>query len=773
MDNNQRSGTHQFLQALFNAHPHIGQAVHQIVHSFAPHAPLPSERLPVNHPDLAHMPPSERIPSGSAPEAPDREMTPVEDIARDDQDPSTLHDAPAVASSQPPPQQDAAPSYEANGPAPSLQPASSSSADIEMHDDEARESNGTFTPTSEPQPRSTRRARVDDEEDEEDSRETNRQRMHSPNPSDSHAPRVAPQGAQPQTTQPPQPDTPPGYPPPPYNGVIYTIDFFPPPPPGDAQGHDDTHGHHHHHHHPAPPMFNFTFQIPFSPSGSAPATGANDAHPGAPPIPDFAQLFGAPGDGVPVMFPFFPFGIPRDTPHDDPERAERLIRGLEPVTPSLLQRLEQISGDSGDACCSICFDKLTAEGGGFEMESSESQSDAGPTSEQPDDASRERTPSRDASESSIPKDLPRVVTLPCSHVYHTACLFPWFTKPGRTTCPSCRFDIDPDSLTYVPPRQRRARRTQSSQRQPDAQPTQAPAAQPAEAQAQPAPQPQAQPEAAPQAHPAPNTVPNGQERGFRPIMIPLEFSFFFPIGPGAPPPPPSPGPGAGAEAGAAPQPPENWTRLFGPPPPLHASANVGTASAGQQGSNPPNTDEAGQDRWFELLTGRPAAGSRTDAPSASANAAAGGAVPQRPPMTSSRSQGRPRPPEKRQWTPPAPPGLTLRQRVERRERELGLRCWDVSCGLGPSDEDPVPVIDPAVMRQVAIRPLGSADANARVCEHTFHPSCLVSAERVAGWGAEDKTEEKEGEEVQVSCPVCRAVGAISRTDWDEGACALA
>jgi len=118
----------------------------------------------------------------------------------------------------------------------------------------------------------------------------------------------------------------------------------------------------------------------------------------------------------------------------------------------------------------------------------------------------------------------------------------------------------------------------------------------------------------------------------------------------------------------------------------------------------------------------------------------------------------------------------LRERVERKERELGLRCSDISCGLGPSDEDPLPVIDPRTIRQVVIRPLkGQEQGRDSVCEHIFHPACLVSAERVAGWsGADQKREVEDGEEeVQVSCPVCRAVGVISREDWDEGACALA
>lgn len=83
----------------------------------------------------------------------------------------------------------------------------------------------------------------------------------------------------------------------------------------------------------------------------------------------------------------------------------------------------------------------------------------------------------------------------------------------------------------------------------------------------------------------------------------------------------------------------------------------------------------------------------------------------------------------------------------------------------------MPVIDARMVRQIEIHPAGKQEG--AVCEHTFHTACLVSAERVAGWGGEDKKEEKEGDAVEVSCPLCRAVGCISRTDWDEGACALA
>ena len=110
--------------------------------------------------------------------------------------------------------------------------------------------------------------------------------------------------------------------------------------------------------------------------------------------------------------------------------------------------------------------------------------------------------------------------------------------------------------------------------------------------------------------------------------------------------------------------------------------------------------------------------------------------------------------------------------MERKERELGLRCSDISCGLAPTDEDPLPVIDPQTIHRIALR---SPKDQEHVCEHAFHPACLVSAERVAGWSGADQKREVGGgeEEVQVSCPSCRAVGVISREDWDEGACALA
>ena len=187
--------------------------------------------------------------------------------------------------------------------------------------------------------------------------------------------------------------------------------------------------------------------------------------------------------------------------------------------------------------------------------------------------------------------------------------------------------------------------------------------------------------------------------------------------------------------------------------------------------------------FFQQLLGRPLPqGMAMGGAPRPATGAAPGPIPVPPGPIPFAMPTHPHPPAqpepKRAWAPPPPPGATLRERIERKEREMGLRCSDISCGLGPTDEDPIPVVDPRAVRRIHIRPLPSRPEDAgktAVCEHAFHPACLVSAERVAGWsGADQKREVEEGEEdVEVSCPVCRAVGCISRADWDEGACALA
>ena len=92
-----------------------------------------------------------------------------------------------------------------------------------------------------------------------------------------------------------------------------------------------------------------------------------------------------------------------------------------------------------------------------------------------------------------------------------------------------------------------------------------------------------------------------------------------------------------------------------------------------------------------------------------------------------------------------------------------MRCSDVSCGIGPSDDDPFVDLSAGLKKQLSIHQCG--DENVKVCGHAFHSACLVSAERVALRGADAAIV---GDDVEVSCPVCKGVGCVSRKDWDEG-----
>lgn len=139
----------------------------------------------------------------------------------------------------------------------------------------------------------------------------------------------------------------------------------------------------------------------------------------------------------------------------------------------------------------------------------------------------------------------------------------------------------------------------------------------------------------------------------------------------------------------------------------------------------------------------------------------------------------------RTWTLPSPPGPTLRQRVERKEREAGLRCHGMFCGVGPSDEDPYVGLSEEAKKQVSIvikNPKVDFDDRmdidgkneeeemVNVCPHTFHAPCLVSSARLSTMGVESMVS---GSYVEVTCSVCRGVGGVKKVDWDKGVLALA
>lgn len=113
----------------------------------------------------------------------------------------------------------------------------------------------------------------------------------------------------------------------------------------------------------------------------------------------------------------------------------------------------------------------------------------------------------------------------------------------------------------------------------------------------------------------------------------------------------------------------------------------------------------------------------------------------------------------------------MRQRVEQRERDVGLRCDDVSCGLAPEDDDPLP--ENVDTKMVRLRRVGATEEGETACAHRFHAGCLVSAERVAGWGDGTRGGDMDDGRVQVACPACRVVGEVRREEWDEGVRSLA
>ncbi|EEB91962.1 hypothetical protein MPER_09600 [Moniliophthora perniciosa FA553] len=143
-----------------------------------------------------------------------------------------------------------------------------------------------------------------------------------------------------------------------------------------------------------------------------------------------------------------------------------------------------------------------------------------------------------------------------------------------------------------------------------------------------------------------------------------------------------------------------------------------------------------------------------------------------PPRRRERPVPAPRPPPKK-WSAPLPPGLTLRERIEKKEREAGLRCADPSCGIGPNDDEP---FVEGQKKQIRVRAKKSVKGKEKeeadgkedhVCDHSFHPSCLVSTRRVA-MSMYARDEEEIGEEVEVECSVCKSEGIVSRNVWKKG-----
>ncbi|PCH39801.1 hypothetical protein WOLCODRAFT_136498 [Wolfiporia cocos MD-104 SS10] len=119
---------------------------------------------------------------------------------------------------------------------------------------------------------------------------------------------------------------------------------------------------------------------------------------------------------------------------NDPERAQILLSGLEPVSNDQIRRYEKLrKGHEDDSDgCAICRDSFLDD------------EECPEASEEPTD-----TVLVYALFKELPFHLPSpsILAFPCAgrHLFHNNCLSPWLAR--KTTCPACRFDIDPDSLT--------------------------------------------------------------------------------------------------------------------------------------------------------------------------------------------------------------------------------------------------------------------------------------------------------------------------------------
>ncbi|PAV17466.1 pa domain-containing [Pyrrhoderma noxium] len=665
---------------------------------------------------------------------------------------------------------------------------------------------------------------------------------------------------------------------------------------------------------------------------------------------------------------------------EDPVRARKLVSALDVVTEGLIKRMERVGGAPGvhedaskegeELMCAVCWDSLLNSESTFQpVKNSDSQTNSNEESlgENSNDSStlsnalsnsspENRTPSvQDAEEppsmagdsgnrggalgnKTVKEDegptLPKVVSLPCAHIFHSSCLLPWFSRPGQTTCPVCRFNIDPENLTYKPPRNMRpsnlnplfrggpiinlasfnqnapsndtpgnAQQNSTSDVPPERGHQQT--GNSASLGAQQGVTRDSNDSTDGGQRQTNENLPNTgqQQQQGRPHVHAFQFGFlpnpsmtqrsgdvevnldvvvglgpFHPVDiinahrppemaqqqassttpiqntesrneaqnptQGGPLPPwhgfsqmtrqerqervlNMPFPGASAE-GNGQQTFGDFLRMMQGMNPSRPSTTPNSNSQEQQavrqtqedipptdtnttqgpesvsGSDNTNRDQGrreparhqhghpigGTHRQFvdgrmvvdvftQVFPNRPPTGGGNNnmgpgnfppgpgfgIPFPNFGIGPGPGGPLRFPQGPRRAGPFPPPPRK-QWSLPKPPGPTLRERIERREREAGLRCDSISCGLCPTDDDPIPTVVDGALTLIDIHRDGDNESES-VCKHRFHPSCLVDAGRVAGWGAHAGDNDP-CEDVEVSCPVCRAVGHIRRSEWDNG-----
>ncbi|EJT97468.1 hypothetical protein DACRYDRAFT_25193 [Dacryopinax primogenitus] len=470
-------------------------------------------------------------------------------------------------------------------------------------------------------------------------------------------------------------------------------------------------------------------------------------------------------------------------------RARILLEALAVVGPGLLRRLDRVE-EGGGGKCAVCWaylrdkpdvdDEESGVSGTAPRVDGQQQSSTGATGTAGRPHQAERHPP-------FPIDEATVLSLPCTHTLHAACIYPWLGN--HTTCPVCRFDLDPDSLTL--------RRNRPRTDTPVPNPTNG-----TDAPGLPGfmfdtmlenlfgaglvahPDQTLDNNSAPAEEDAQNSAEPGETRTTRSthqimpgMWLTVEsVQHVMPVGAmGAI----HTNSGNPVEHRAAQ--PESEPRTLPATnipvthPPVQPSPAVHVHAAGPRMPIPPAMvpflrnllgPEQGE---IPGPDGPPIARiGGAASPAGHSIIIAGPGIPdpavQAPPSTSAAAStptsraSTPSRPRKRKYT--APSGAqTLRERIEAMEEKAGLRCSAPSCAYGPTDEDELNFL-------TMVQPAKHGISNDN-CNHHFHATCLVTACRVQGHEGISSGEGK----VAVTCPICRGehgAGWIDEAVWEEG-----
>lgn len=147
----------------------------------------------------------------------------------------------------------------------------------------------------------------------------------------------------------------------------------------------------------------------------------------------------------------------RDSGTTASNRAQEIVEKMHVLNKEELRRFQSLIMLQADneedrvrgASCSVCWEILILSDEQKEISAEEGKG------KEKDHDSRSSMESDGSGPSAHSQDKRRIIALPCTHVFHSTCLVPWFVRSA--TCPECRFDLDPSrriaaASNPVPPR---------------------------------------------------------------------------------------------------------------------------------------------------------------------------------------------------------------------------------------------------------------------------------------------------------------------------------